>query len=234
MDRTPNISTVIPTFNEEFYIGKLLTQIKSQKYPQNKLETIVVDNNSKDESVKAVKSFIKDNPEMRIKLFTENKQGVNFARNRGGYTAKGELLIFLDADNRMKNDFLQNVAKIYNSSLSAGSFYTIPESNSWSDNALFNILHFLKVLGFKLHGKCFLTKDLFYKMGGWDEKVKIATTVEFNDRLKKECQKNGLKYKITNIKIKASMRRFKKQGYLKILWVWFCAYFGLRNRWYEQ
>lgn len=142
-------------------------------------------------------------------------------------------MIFLDADNGIKNNFLQNVTRLYNSSFSAGSFYTIPDSSSWRANALFNIIHLLKVVGFKPHGKCFLTKNLFGKIGGWDERIKIGTTVDFNSRLKKQCQKEGLNYGITNIKIKASLRRFKTQGYLSVLWIWFCAYFGLRNKWYD-
>lgn len=234
MDEFPYISIVIPTFNEKLYIGNLLSQIKLQKYPRDRVETIIVDNNSEDKTVDIVKSFIKDNPQIKVKFLLEPRQGVNFARNQGGYAAKGEILIFLDADNEIKSDFLQNVATLKNSQISAGSFFTLPNSKLWSDNFIFYLLHLFKILGLKPHDKCFLTKELFFKIKGWNEKVKIGTTVEFNERLKKECLKNGLKYKITDIKIKASMRRFKKQGYLKILWIWFCAYFGLRNRWYDQ
>lgn len=151
-----------------------------------------------------------------------------------GRTALGEILIFFDADNGIDPNFLQNVIKQTNSSLSAGCFYTIPESNSWKDHALFNFLHLLKICGGKPHGKCFLTKNLFDKLGGWNERIKIGTTVDFNSHLKRACQKEGLNYAVTNIKIKASLRRFKNQGYLSVLWVWVVAYFGLRNRWYDN
>lgn len=82
--KIPDVSIVIPVFNEELYIGKLLDQIRSQKYPQNKVEAIVVDNNSTDKTRAVVKNFINNNPDMKIKLLLEKRRGVNFARNRGG------------------------------------------------------------------------------------------------------------------------------------------------------
>lgn len=55
MDSFPYVSIIIPTFNEATYIKKLLTQISSQKYPTNKTEIIIVDNNSKDQTIGVVK-----------------------------------------------------------------------------------------------------------------------------------------------------------------------------------
>lgn len=75
MHKISDISIVIPAFNEELYIVKLLVQIRSQKYPQNKVETIVVDNGSQDKTLKVVRNFIKDNPNMKIKLLSEQTGG---------------------------------------------------------------------------------------------------------------------------------------------------------------
>ncbi len=85
------LSLIIPAFNEEKYIGRLLTSIAELPLTSVK-EVIVVDNNSTDKTQEIARSF------KNVTVVTETRKGVAFARSRGAELATGEIIAFLDAD----------------------------------------------------------------------------------------------------------------------------------------
>lgn len=88
-DTTPVVSVVIPTYNP----GKLLERCLAS-IPGKKTEIIVVDNGSKDESVrKAARRF----PQARF-IFLGRNTGFAFACNRGAELARGKVILFLNQD----------------------------------------------------------------------------------------------------------------------------------------
>jgi len=94
----PLISIIIPSRNEEHRIGKCIQTLKSQTY--QKLEFIVVDD-STDNTVEIIKNIVKD--DKRFKLIKQEKLpkgwiGKPFALQQGSKIAKGEFLLFIDAD----------------------------------------------------------------------------------------------------------------------------------------
>lgn len=99
--RTPLVSAVIPAYNEERYIKKCLESLSDQSYP--KLEILVVDDGSRDETVKIVKRFRK------VKLINGEHRGPGFSRNLGAKRARGEILIFVDADMAFDKDYVSNL-----------------------------------------------------------------------------------------------------------------------------
>lgn len=86
----PFVSIVITTKNEEKNIGSCLESIRKQNYPQNKLETIVVDNFSIDNTGKIAKRYTKN--------FYQKGPERSAQRNYGLNKAKGRYLLYLDAD----------------------------------------------------------------------------------------------------------------------------------------
>lgn len=88
---TPFLSFIIPVFNGESTIKQCLKSIETINYPKNKIEIIVVDNNSTDSTVQILNQF-------KIILVKEIKQGRSYARNKGASIAQGELLAFIDSD----------------------------------------------------------------------------------------------------------------------------------------
>jgi len=97
----PNVSIVIPTWNEENTIeGKLKNTLKL-KYPKNKLEIIVFDSGSTDFTKKIVKKFKK------VKLIEEKeRKGKARALNKAFKFCSGDVVIMTDADSRLKEDIL--------------------------------------------------------------------------------------------------------------------------------
>ncbi len=104
----PLISILICNYNYSEYIEESLTSVINQDYPN--IEVIVVDDGSKDDSVKKVKQFISDHPEFTITLNAkERNQGLCYARNDAMDAAKGEYFVFLDSDDIMPSNYITNL-----------------------------------------------------------------------------------------------------------------------------
>lgn len=86
----PSISVIIPCYNQGQYLQEALDSIYSQGYPD--IEVIVVDDGSTDNT----KDVVAGNPV--VKYFHQSNEGPSSARNNGMRNSRGELLVFLDAD----------------------------------------------------------------------------------------------------------------------------------------
>jgi glycosyltransferase involved in cell wall biosynthesis len=105
---TPYVSVVIPVYNNPAGIAVALGALALQTYPTTHFETIVVDNNSTDDTPDVVKRFQDENPD-RVRLLIEDQiQSSYAARNRGIQQAQGDVLAFTDADCRPAPDWLEN------------------------------------------------------------------------------------------------------------------------------
>jgi len=92
------ISIVIPAYNEEKRIGKALKKVYEYfKEKKIEFEIIVVDDGSNDKTVEIVEKFSFDKKEIRI-LKHEKNMGKGAAVKTGILNAKGELILFTDAD----------------------------------------------------------------------------------------------------------------------------------------
>jgi cellulose synthase/poly-beta-1,6-N-acetylglucosamine synthase-like glycosyltransferase len=110
----PEISIIIPAWNEEKTIkGKLENTLKL-KYPR-KLEIIVVDDGSDDKTSQIVKKF------KNVKLLVQKKrQGKAIAMNRAFKYCKGDLVLITDADSRLKeNSLIKSVPYFFDESVGA-------------------------------------------------------------------------------------------------------------------
>ena len=97
MKSLPLISVIIPTFNEEKLLARCLKSITSQKYPRNKIEILIIDDESTDNTVAIAKDF-------RAKVITSGNKNIEISKSLGMAKAKGELLMFVDADNEILSD----------------------------------------------------------------------------------------------------------------------------------
>jgi mycofactocin system glycosyltransferase len=89
---SPFVSIIVPVFNRAAEMKVCLTSLQKLDYPSDKIEIIVVDDASTDQTPAVVKRF-------GVKLITlPDNQGQSAARNRGAAVAKGELIAFIDSD----------------------------------------------------------------------------------------------------------------------------------------
>jgi len=104
MLKKPFFSIVIPTLNEEKYLPLLLEDLSKQTFID--FEVIHVDGNSEDKTVKKAGEWRK---KFYLKTEKTKTRNVSFQRNLGGKKARGEWIIFMDADNRLPSFFLRGI-----------------------------------------------------------------------------------------------------------------------------
>ena len=103
------ISTIICTYNRERYIGRVLEALRQESYSD--FEVIVVDNNSTDGTLQTVRDFAAAHPSFPMKIISEPRQGLSYARNTGIESARGDILAFLDDDAIPRSGYLSQLAR---------------------------------------------------------------------------------------------------------------------------
>ena len=125
----PEVSVVVPIYNGEADLPDLIECLRSQTYPPDKVEYVLVDNNSRDRTSAIINTAAKFNP-ITIRHLTENQiQSSYAARNKGIHNSKGEIIAFTDADCRPESDWLENLVKPFVNpeiGLSAGEILALP------------------------------------------------------------------------------------------------------------
>jgi len=103
----PAITIGIPSYNEAKTIAKTINSIVQSDYPKDKIEIIVVNDGSKDNTVSVVNGLIKKYSDFDIKLFSKKNGGKATAVNVALNQARGELFGVVDADSRIESDCFQ-------------------------------------------------------------------------------------------------------------------------------
>lgn len=104
------ISIIIPVYNLENYIERTLESVCFQL--SSKVELIVVDDGSKDSSLRKIKTYLDLNKVKNVNVLTGENKGCIAARNEGIAKAKGEYLFFLDGDDVLYDGTITKVLKI--------------------------------------------------------------------------------------------------------------------------
>jgi cellulose synthase/poly-beta-1,6-N-acetylglucosamine synthase-like glycosyltransferase len=94
--RSPMVSIVVPAYNEAEYIQESLGSLLAMEYPKDKLEIIVVDDGSTDDTYRAAKAVESD--AIPVHVFRKENGGKGAALNFGIRKAKGEFIATMDAD----------------------------------------------------------------------------------------------------------------------------------------
>ena len=102
----PKISVIIPVYNVEKYVAACLDSVLSQSY--RNIEVICVDDGGKDGSRAIVDAYAAKDERIRV-LDLGGNRGIGPARNAGMDAMTGEYFIFLDSDDLMAEDALQNL-----------------------------------------------------------------------------------------------------------------------------
>ncbi len=103
----PLVSIIIPVYNSKKYLKKCLDSILEQTYKN--LEIILVDDGSTDESKKLVDDYEKSNH--LIKAIHQKNSGLSSARNTGLKIATGNYIMFVDSDDHIEPDMIQDMLK---------------------------------------------------------------------------------------------------------------------------
>ena len=99
------ITVMIPAYNAQKYIGRCIESLLKQTYKE--IEILIVNDGSKDNT----KSICEDysQKDSRVRLVNQENGGEGAARNTGLREAKGKYLTFVDADDYVKEDFIERL-----------------------------------------------------------------------------------------------------------------------------
>lgn len=199
------LTIIIPTLNEENYLPLLLKSIKRQSFKD--YEIIITDAHSTDKTAKIAQDF--------------GCQVVNGGlppkgRNEGAKAAKGEMLLFIDADSRiLSDDFLEKTLQEFKKrNLDIASFPIYPGENNF-DKLIYTFYNLWVKLSqsFLAHATnvILVKKEIHQKINGFDKEIKLAEDHEY-------ARRSGKLGKFGFIDIEpifTSSRRFEKEGRIK-------------------
>ena len=128
------VTVIIPTFNEEKVISECLASLAKQT--RKELEVIVVDDGSIDNSKIKIQNAKLQFKNQNFQLLIQKHKGPGEARNFGAEHAKGEILVFVDADMTFEPDFVEKLVEPIvqgkiNGTFSKEEFVANPK-NLWS------------------------------------------------------------------------------------------------------
>ncbi len=103
------LSIIIPVYKVEKYIRKCLDSIFSQQYDKSKVEIIVVNDGTPDNSMLIVQEFADSYDNIRI--LNQDNQGLSAARNAGIEVAQGDYVWFVDSDDWLEPNSLNTMIK---------------------------------------------------------------------------------------------------------------------------
>lgn len=101
------LSIIIPVYNVENFVEKCLRSCEKQDISSNEYEIIVVNDGSKDNSLKIVEYVSRDYN--NIKIISQSNGGLSVARNTGLKEAKGEYVWFVDSDDWLEENCLNHL-----------------------------------------------------------------------------------------------------------------------------
>ena len=199
------ISIIIPTLNEEQCIGRLLQFL--QKHPrQSHFEVIVVDGGSKDRTLDITNSF-------PVKTLVTNHASRAHQMNVGAKKAHGDILYFVHADTHPLNSFVDDIRNAIDRGFQSGCYrfkFNNPKNPLLHINAFFTRFPFSWCRGGDQ--TLFMVKDVFDKVGGFDERFVIMEDYDILDRLANQ----NISFKVIPKSVKVSARKYNENSYLKV------------------
>mgnify|MGYP001609765972 CR=1 FL=1 len=199
-------SFIIPTRNEGKYLEGCLLSIKNQS--KKDYEIIVVDTNSRDETKKIARKY-------SAKIINEPKKGPAAARNSGAKIARGQILVFCDADVRFDMYFLEEIDDKFKRNISGCIFRVhtydaVKKSTAIAYQYMNMIAKIVNKFGFVFtNGSCFAyRRDVFFRVNGFNEDM---LTNEDHD-LANRANKIQRFVFFDDIVVETSARRVNKLG----------------------
>ena len=190
----PYFSIIIPLYNKENFILNTINSVINQSFID--YEILIIDDCSTDKSLEIVSKTASTNPKITILNQSKNK-GLSASRNTGIKNANAKYVVFLDADDLWKKDFLQELFKLIKDFPQAHLFATnyeefysddtiiMPQNNSKKLQTNSLIPNFFEIsLAQPLYcpSSFCVEKSVFENIGVYDETITFGEDVDFNIR----------------------------------------------------
>ncbi len=202
----PKFSFVIPTYNEGKYLEGCISSIRAQA--RDDYEVIVVDSRSTDRTFAIAKK-------MADKALLTGREGPGTARNEGASLSRGEILVFIDADARIPENFLDSIEEKMNAYGGGICKLEAYDAEKFKHVLIYRLANTMVKSSIRLgsvmtSGSCFVyRKEIFDRIGGFD------ATIQANEDhdLARRASKHARFGYFGDIKVLTSARRVKKLGF---------------------
>ena len=204
-------SLVIPAYNEERYLSRLLDSVDAARKcyvgGEDAIEVIVADNSSTDATAELARG-------RGCSVVRVEKRVIGAVRNGGAAAARGDIVCFVDADMRISAETFNVVdATITNARIVGGATGIRPERWSLGFAATYALLIPMVVVMKMDTGVVFCRRNDFETIGGYREDLLFAEDVDFLFRLRALGKKKKQKLtRATKAKAIASVRKFDQHG----------------------
>lgn len=235
------VSIVIPCRNEEKYIGKCLDSLVDNNYPKDFIEIFVIDGMSEDNTNKIIKEYIKKYP--YIKLINNSKKIVPTALNIGIKEAIGNIIVRIDVHSTYPSNYIEKLVLWIRKTKAdnvGGICITKPGAETVIARAISLVLSHTFGVGnayFRIGSEepkyvdtvpfgCY-RREIFKKIGLFDEKLIRNQDLEFNLRLKKAGGKILLVPDIVSYYYaRSTLRALAKNNFSNGFWIIYSTKFA--------
>jgi glycosyltransferase involved in cell wall biosynthesis len=135
----PSVSVIVPCFNEQSTIGKLLEAIYAQTFPRANLEVVIADGMSGDGTREAIRAFADSHPDLQLVVVDNPKQHIPAGLNAAIKNARGEIILRLDGHSMPYPDYIARCVACLEAGLGenvGGVWEVKPGGNTWMAQAI--------------------------------------------------------------------------------------------------
>jgi len=211
-DELPEVTVIIPAYNEEKTIAKTIESIIASDYPN--FQVFVIDDGSKDDTLKIAKKF----ENHKVKVFHKENNGKGSALNFGIEKAKTPIIFTMDADTRVEKDAMKKMVRYFKNEK---VMCVVPSMVTEKPKTIFQRVQDIEYLSGLFLRKAFAAvnsiynapgafsayrKSFFDKYGGYEEgniteDLEMSLKVQFNGFTVENCQE-AIAYTVTPSKFK--------------------------------
>ncbi|MBQ1325651.1 MAG: glycosyltransferase family 2 protein [Solobacterium sp.] len=177
----PRVSVIIPAYNAALFIGEAIESILAQSFQD--FEIIVVDDGSTDGTAEVVKKF------PQVRFIEQPHSGIAVSRNAGILAARGELIAWIDADDRWTKDKLEKQVDWLDQHPETGmlltryrNFTDLPEEALSKEQK-----ELLGIEVVRLMVTAVIRKELFDRLGLFDASLAYSEDSEWIRRVDLRC-----------------------------------------------
>lgn len=199
MPDQPSVSVIIPCYNEQATIRKLLDSLRSQTYPLSKMEVVISDGFSTDRTREVIAEFQKEYTDLSVRVVDNKAKTIPSGVNQAIRESRGEIIIRLDAHSMPIPEYVQRCVEAHQTGKgdNVGGVWDIqPGADTWIAKSIsFAAAHPLGVgdAMYRLNAKPgavdtvpfgSFRRSLIEKIGVFDETLLANEDYEFNTRVR--------------------------------------------------
>lgn len=199
MPNQPFVSVIVPCYNEQATIRKLLEALRSQTYPLAQMEVVISDGLSTDGTRDVIAAFQRQQTDLKVRVVTNQAQTIPSGVNQAMRESGGEIIVRLDAHSMPIPEYIERCVRAHQAGKgdNVGGVWDIqPGADTWiAESISFAAAHPLGVgdAMYRLNAKPgavdtvpfgSFRRSLVERIGGFDETLLANEDYEFNTRVR--------------------------------------------------